>query len=129
MVDHMVHYSGLRALEVHTGGSRRRWTLEQKARIVAESFEPGAVVSGVARRHEISPQHLFAWRAAARRGELVLPADGDLEFARVVLSDQPLTAARGAGLEVRVGQAVIRVDRTCDLGLLRDVVQALKVVA
>jgi transposase len=129
MVDHMVHYSGLRALEVHTGGCRRRWTLEQKARIVAESFEPGAVVSGVARRHEISPQHLFAWRAAARRGELVLPADGDLEFARVVVSDPPLTATRGAGLEVRIGPALIWVGRGSDLNLLRDVVQALKAVA
>jgi transposase len=32
------------------------------------------VVSEVARRHEISPQHLFAWRKAARVGELALPA-------------------------------------------------------
>jgi transposase len=42
---------------------------------VAESYAPGAVVSEVARRHGISPQHLFVWRKAARAGVLSLPAD------------------------------------------------------
>ena len=128
MVEYMLQYGRLRPLEVHAGGGRRRWTDEQKARIVAESFEPGAVVAEVARRHEIMPQHLTTWRAAARRGELVLPADDDAEFARVVLDDAP-HAPGGSGLEVRICGAVIRVDRGSDLGLLREVVQALKAVA
>ena len=41
---------------------RRRWSDDVKAQIVAESYAPGAVVSEVARRHEISPQLLSAWR-------------------------------------------------------------------
>jgi transposase len=45
---------------------------EAKARIVQESRQPGAVVSEVARRHELSPQQLFGWRREAR-GDL---ADG-----------------------------------------------------
>jgi transposase-like protein len=49
---------------------------EAKGRIVAESYAPGAIVSQVARRHDISPQHLFAWRKAARGGALSLPAEG-----------------------------------------------------
>jgi transposase len=52
---------------------RRRWSDEVKAKIVAESCAPGAVVSEVARRHEILPQHLSAWRKAARSGLLKLP--------------------------------------------------------
>ena len=36
---------------------------------------PDAVVSEVARRHDMSPQHLFGWRKAARAGLLTLPAD------------------------------------------------------
>jgi transposase-like protein len=56
-------------------GRRRRWSNADKGRIVAESFAPGAAVSEVARRHEITPQHLFAWRKAARHGQLALPAD------------------------------------------------------
>jgi transposase len=42
---------------------------------VAGSFVPGAVVSEVARRHDIWPQHQLAWRKAARAGLRSLPAD------------------------------------------------------
>ncbi|WP_162268372.1 transposase [Bradyrhizobium manausense] len=64
-------------MEIQVGaGHRRRWSNEVKGRIVAESYAPGAVVSEVARRHCISPQHLFVWRKAARAGMLSLPADG-----------------------------------------------------
>src|SRR5215471_18659061 len=72
MVDHMVDTSRPRGrVEVQVGaGRRRRWSAEAKGRIVAESYGPGAVVSDVARRHDISPQHLFAWRKAARAGLL-----------------------------------------------------------
>ena len=55
-------------LEIFTGAGRRRaWTAEQKAAIVAESLEDGALVSHVARRHGLTPQQLFAWRRQARR--------------------------------------------------------------
>ena len=53
-------------------GRRRRWSVATKGRIVAESYAPGAVVSEVARRHDMSPQHLFGWRKAARAGLLAL---------------------------------------------------------
>jgi transposase-like protein len=47
----------VRRLEVFTGaGRRRRWTAEQKARIVAESYESGETVCAVARRHGLTPQ-------------------------------------------------------------------------
>ena len=58
----------VRRFEVFTGAGRRReWAPEDKARIVAESFEPGATVSDVARRHALSPQQLFTWRREARK--------------------------------------------------------------
>ena len=46
-------------------GRRRRWSDEVKGQIVAESYAPGAVVSEVARRHGLCPQHLSAWRKGA----------------------------------------------------------------
>src|SRR5579864_479640 len=49
---------------------RRRWGDEVKAQIVAESLAPGAMVSEVARRHGLTPQHLSAWRKAARAGHV-----------------------------------------------------------
>ena len=77
MVDHIVDASELRGrVDIRVGvGRRRRWSDEAKGRIVAESYAAGAVVSEVARRHDISPQHLFAWRKAARAGQLSLPMD------------------------------------------------------
>jgi transposase-like protein len=51
-----------------TGSGRRRvWTSEQKAEIVAESYESGDKVSAVARRHGLTPQQLFGWRRDAPR--------------------------------------------------------------
>jgi hypothetical protein len=58
----------LRRLEVFTGSGRRRaWSAEQKARILAESYESGDEVSAVARRHGLTPQQLFGWRRDVRR--------------------------------------------------------------
>jgi transposase len=36
---------------------RRRWSDEQKGRIVAEAITPGAVIADVARRHDLAPKH------------------------------------------------------------------------
>jgi len=92
MVDHIVDASKPRGrVDFQVGaGRRRRWSDEVKGRIVAESYAPGAVVSEVARRHGISPQHLFVWRKAARAGVLSLPADEAPLFVPVV------TELRGA---------------------------------
>ncbi|RXG84550.1 hypothetical protein EAS62_39690 [Bradyrhizobium zhanjiangense] len=52
-----------RRVEVITGERRlRRWTGEEKARIVAESFEEGANISEVARRNGVSRGLLTVWR-------------------------------------------------------------------
>ena len=57
----------VRRIELITGaGRRRRWSSEDKARIVVESLADGVSVSEVARRHGLSPQQLFAWRREAR---------------------------------------------------------------
>src|SRR3546814_1709334 len=44
---------------IETAGGKRRWTPEARARIIAESLEPGANVSAVARRHGLFPQQLY----------------------------------------------------------------------
>ena len=59
----------VRRLEVIETGRRRRWSVEAKRRIVEESLVLGVTASSVARRHGISPGHLFLWRKAlGRRG-------------------------------------------------------------
>jgi transposase-like protein len=58
----------LRRVEVFTGtGRRRRWTPEQKALIIAETYESGETVSTVARRHGLTAQQLFTWRRNAQQ--------------------------------------------------------------
>ena len=68
MLDHTLKPEAVRRVEVITGtGRRRRFSDDDKARIVEETLAPGAVVSEVARRHGLSPQQLFGWRRQARQ--------------------------------------------------------------
>jgi transposase len=58
-------------IEIITGKERRRrWSLEEKLRIVAEAEEPGARITEVAGRHEVYPSLLFNWRRQMREGRL-----------------------------------------------------------
>jgi transposase-like protein len=52
-------------VEVITGiARRRRWSEQDKAKIVAESLEPGVIVADVARRYGLHRNQLYDWRAA-----------------------------------------------------------------
>ena len=58
-----------RRVGILTGPARRRrWSADQKARIVAETLVPGARVSEVARRWQLSSQQVFGWRRGVARG-------------------------------------------------------------
>ena len=54
-------------LSVTDSGRRRRWTTDEKIRIVEESFARPRAVSSTARRHEISRALLTRWRADYRK--------------------------------------------------------------
>ncbi len=128
MVDHMLEPPrAVRRLEVITGaGGRRRWSADEKARILEEATAPGAVVSEVARRHGMSPQHLFTWLRQAKRKAAASP----LAFTPVVISPDPPQPApapcRQAVIEIAVGSAVIRVPPGVDAATLALVLHALK---
>ena len=49
---------------------RRRWTADQKVKVLAEALEPGATVSAVADRNGISRSQLYAWMKRARKGDI-----------------------------------------------------------
>ena len=135
MVDDIFDTSRSRGrVEIRTGvGRRRRWSEEQKGRIVAESYHAGAVVSEVARRHEISPQHLFAWRKAARAGLLALPGEEGPMFVPVVTSGDSSAMAgkprESRLIKIEVAGAVVHAERGVDLGFLTDVLRAVKAAA
>ena len=132
MVEHIVDSSEPRGrVDIQVGpGRRRRWSDEAKGRIVAESFAPGVVVSEVARRHDILPQHLFAWRKAARAGLLSLPAEEAPLFVPVVTELRGESGMAGADspgvITIEIAGAVVRAARGADPAWLRDVLRAVK---
>ena len=55
-------------IEIITGRERRRrWSVEDKIRVVAATYEPGACVKQVAASHDISLGLLFTWRRQGAR--------------------------------------------------------------
>jgi transposase len=115
-------------VEVITGtGRRRRWSVDDKARIIEETLRPGAVASEIARRYGVSPQQIFGWRREARR-RTADPAAEPLSFAPVML-EAPAAPEPKAGvgvIEIVIGDAVVRVRSGADSATLAIVVGALK---
>ena len=127
----------VRRMEVFTGaGGRRAWSSEEKARIVAESYDGGDSVSAVARRHALTPQQLFGWRRATRRPvDSAPPDDVGPVFAPVIVeaaqdsSKITLAPVRASGspvIEIVIGAASVRVSRGIDAATLATVLRAVK---
>jgi transposase len=123
---------GYRRVEVLTGpGRRRRWSDDDKARIVAETLEPGAVEAEVARRWQVCSQQVFTWRREMRAG-----AAARLDFVPIVaeapaMTPEPSVAPAGTApaIEVRLAGAVLRVEPGTDRDTLTAVLQALRASA
>jgi transposase len=107
-----------RRVEVLTGpGRRRRWSAEEKARIVEETLAPGARVSEVARRWQVCSQQVFGWRRAARSNILTVVSTTPAAapgFVPIVSEPTPPTPASrpapaAAAIEVKLAGAVVRV--------------------
>jgi transposase len=127
---------GFRRVEVLTGpGRRRQWSNEQKARIAAEAMMPGAVVSQIARRWQICPQQVFAWRRAALRGtptDLVTIGPGFVpivEGPSVAEQATAKTAARTPEIEIDTGGTKIRLAGGVDTKALTAVLRAVRAAA
>jgi transposase len=100
--------------------TNRRWDPGEKARITAESFEPGANVSAIARHHGVSLGLLHYWRRTVRdRGAMEPLSLVPLEV------DDGVPPAR-CDLEIELGGARILVRGRVDGGVLRTVFDALR---
>lgn len=124
--------------EVLTGPERRRrWSLEEKLRILAQSVAPGSSASLVCRLHGISSGQLYTWRRQFRTGELtgfapvvLAPPIAELPLAtepldpvpRLAEPDQPTDGM----IEVELPSGVkLRLTGAVDEGALRRVLSAL----
>ena len=73
-----------RRIEVITGGERRRrWSIEEKREIVAESLGPDVRPSEIIRKHGITSGQLYAWRQQLTRRVAEPSARVSASFARV----------------------------------------------
>jgi transposase len=124
-----------RRIEVFTGaGQRRRWSLEDKARIVAESY--AGSVGDVADRYGLSKTQVFTWRREARTK---LPALAEPLFVPVMVEPsgaaatttskavtrRSLRAGHGE-IELEIGGVVVRVTRGADVEAVAAIIRALK---
>jgi len=120
-----------RRLEVITGvGRRRRWSLEEKARIVAESLDPATTASAVARRYGLHASQLFVWRQQLQRSAGSVAAISGPAFVPVLMAEDGPAPAEAAGrMEVVFGPAVVRVGIDVDAAALRRVLEVVRSLA
>ena len=133
--------TGVRRLEVITGtGRRRRFSEDDKARIIEETLAPGAVISEVARRHGLSPQQLFTWRRQARRHPVAANPDPAPAFVPAIVDASAPERADGRRrpsrrrrpdhiggiIEVEIDGVTIRVGRGADAKTVAAVLRAVK---
>lgn len=134
---------GYRRVELITGEARRRrWTAEEKAEILAESFRPGVRVSEVARRYGVNRGLLWAWRHQARKqaaaaGRVFVPIrvageaaaaptatalerHQDGAWAKAAQPDGGAWSSSGT-IEIEIGGARVRVHGAVDAAALRQV--------
>ena len=117
-----------RRFEVITGvGRRRRWSLAEKARIVAESLDPATTASAVARRHGLHASQLFVWRQQLQRRASSAETIGGPGFVPVLLAeDSPAPAEAVGRMEIAFGPAVVRVGADVDAKALRRVLEVVR---
>jgi transposase len=115
-------------LEVVETGRRRRWSEDEKLRIIAESLRGPRLVSATARRHGISPGLLYTWRRAFRVKPIgVEDSAPGFVPAMVVAEAQPGTARGAIGrmeIVVAKGRRII-VDAGVDAAALARVIEVL----
>lgn len=127
-----------RRVEVITGGggSRRRWSNDEKARAIEASLAPGAVVSEIARAHGVTPQQLFGWRREARRR--TTEANEGPSFVRAIVETPgaglssaeqmriEAALARPHNIELDIDGASVWIWRGADPTLVTSIIGALK---
>ena len=131
-------------VEIITGRERRRrWSLQDEMRIVAETNEPGSMIRAVAARHGVCESLLFTWRRQACEGLLgpalaspmFLPVQALTSASTAVapLDERPrqASASRSVGapglIEIELGNGrQVRVGSDVNLAALRRVLAALR---
>ena len=113
---------------------RRRWSRDDKMRIIEETLAPGAVVTEIARRHGIATSLVFTWRRRARlatvasAGPRLVPVQvAAAESVRSIQAPAAIPARKRRGvIEIELGDGKrISVDENVDADALGRVLDVL----
>jgi len=128
-MDRHTHSAQVQRMEVVDSGRRRRWSEDEKLRIVSESLGGPRLVSTTARRYGISPSLLFAWRRSFRAVPVGKSA-AETAFVPAVFVAEPSSAAARAlsgRIEIILANGRrLRVDAGIEVAALARVVAALE---
>ena len=123
----------MRRVEILGRERRRMWSDEDKLRILAEAREREVSLASVARRHDLCPQQLYAWRRLFRQAADAVRVETSVAFLQVEVSDAsalpavPRSRRRTKAVEVTlVGGRRLRIDPDIDPETLRRLVHALE---
>ena len=114
--------------------SRRRWSAEEKARVVRESSRPGERVGEVARRYGISRWQLSTWRSLARRGKLAAASSSEAvgvePRAQPAFAALEVDSATGPGpmgsVVIEAREVTVRLDGDIDASRVAEIASALR---
>ena len=95
---------------------RGRWTVAQRARMVAESSVAGATVQSVATRHGIRAALLSSWRRKARAKSASRADKSTIQFAAVRVE-----GAVDGTIEIDLANGCVRIRGVVSGGMLRAV--------
>ncbi len=122
-------------IEIVTGRERRRrWSVDEKLRMVAATYEPGACVKQAAAAHDLYPGLLFTWRRQVREGTLApaatpvfLPVRAAAAVAPPPVVSEAATSRDTGQIEVELRDGSrVRFDASVSLASLRRVIAALR---
>ena len=126
----------VRRMEVFTGAGRRRsWSAAEKAAIIAESYDGGETVCGVARRHGLTPQQLFTWRRLARPTALSAPTMFVPAVVEPAAPEPPMVVktprrmrrrSSADGIELEIAGVEVRIGADAKPRSIETVIRALK---
>src|SRR6201984_683815 len=120
-------------LETIKPTKRRRRSLEEKRRIVEETWEPGASVARVARQHAVNANQVFYWRKKYREGRLgksqsskLLPVTlSDISRSKSGRVDVTSSPFSGGSMEIKLAKGTLRIAGNVDVVALRTAIECL----
>ncbi|WP_374547411.1 transposase [Rhodoblastus sp.] len=109
---------------------RRRWSEEERARILTAISELGAVIAEVARREDVCTSLVFKWRREMRQAAEAASSG----FAPVVIEPAPMTPSSAASsncsvspvIEVELKEARVRIHADAPSSAITAALKALR---